>query len=360
MSVNYPKPEILSRIPLAGHGVIEASAGTGKTYTIEHLFVEILLTSEVSVENILVVTYTEKAASELRGRVRKIVQSILECAPDGEQQAGACWEIDEKLRVKLERALFSFDKAPIHTIHGFFQRVIMENAFTGGRLFEQSLVDARGLFSEEFRHVLRTRIAKEEALQGPLRSWLESGKSAEDLEKLLFKSFQKKCEIRPAYDPAAYAAAVRTLASDFRKELEPGEIKAACKETKINGNTINAVIRKIEQARACLDGHRTDSVCLLDIPREDLVYLQSRLLPVLGPRPVAAKALDRLETLLISPEAMLVQLYLPLVRSALNERKLREGLYDFDDMIGYLKQALNGPQADIARRGTFATATGTR
>ena len=58
----YEKPAILDQIPLDSHAVIEASAGTGKTYTIEHLFVELLLTKGVLADSILVLTYTEKAA----------------------------------------------------------------------------------------------------------------------------------------------------------------------------------------------------------------------------------------------------------------------------------------------------------
>ena len=58
-------------IELNGTRLIEASAGTGKTYTIEELYVRLLVEKELDVENILVVTFTHAATSELRDRIRR-------------------------------------------------------------------------------------------------------------------------------------------------------------------------------------------------------------------------------------------------------------------------------------------------
>ena len=354
MSVTvYPKPEILSQIPLDEHAVIEASAGTGKTYTIEHLFVEILLTKDVFVENILVVTYTEKAAAELRARVRKIIQNILECGKEQSPEA-ACWLITKELRLKLERALFSFDKAPIHTIHGFFQRVIVENAFTGGRLFDQALVETGKLFSEEFKNVLRTHIAKDKKLQEFLVPWLENGSEAiAGLEKLLLKVHQKKCSIQPVFDPEASASEFQQAAALFQKEMVPDQVKVACKNKKVNGNTVNALIKKITNVRTCLDeqGQAGQGITPpAGITNVELGYILDKLTPVLGEGSEAIQSVKKLQALMITPAAIAANLFLPLVRTFLNDRKLREGLYDFDDMIGYLKEALTGPQADALVR----------
>ena len=67
-SVRIGFPAVLDRIG-TGHAVIQASAGTGKTYTLEHLVVDLLLQG-VALEEICVVTFTQKAALELRSRVR--------------------------------------------------------------------------------------------------------------------------------------------------------------------------------------------------------------------------------------------------------------------------------------------------
>ena len=70
------RPALLDAVPRRGHVVIEASAGTGKTYTLEHLVVDLLLTDRVEVDRILVVTFTEKGTEELRERVRSKLRRL--------------------------------------------------------------------------------------------------------------------------------------------------------------------------------------------------------------------------------------------------------------------------------------------
>ena len=67
----------LINTPLSGHILIEASAGTGKTYTISRLFLRLLLEKEYLPSSILVVTFTEAAASELKERIYDIVKNAL-------------------------------------------------------------------------------------------------------------------------------------------------------------------------------------------------------------------------------------------------------------------------------------------
>ncbi len=64
--------------PLAGPALIEASAGTGKTYTIVNLYLRLLLghgCSPLTVDKILVVTFTKAATAELKERIRKRLHS---------------------------------------------------------------------------------------------------------------------------------------------------------------------------------------------------------------------------------------------------------------------------------------------
>ena len=64
--------------PLTGRQLIEASAGTGKTYTIAILFLRLLIESRLQVDQILVVTFTDAATEELRDRIRSRVREALE------------------------------------------------------------------------------------------------------------------------------------------------------------------------------------------------------------------------------------------------------------------------------------------
>ena len=85
------RPSILDHIDLRVGTVVEASAGTGKTFLLENLVLELLLTGRARLEQILIVTFTERATSELRVRIgSKIARALADLeaeaasfAPDG-------------------------------------------------------------------------------------------------------------------------------------------------------------------------------------------------------------------------------------------------------------------------------------
>ncbi|MCJ8344787.1 UvrD-helicase domain-containing protein, partial [bacterium] len=113
--INISSPNDIS---LDHHGLIEASAGTGKTYTIENLVLRILKDSELDLSQILLVTFTEKATGELKARIRSCIQNALK-----EE------DLDPLLKHKLIQNIRVFDQAPIFTIHGFCQQVSSEYSF---------------------------------------------------------------------------------------------------------------------------------------------------------------------------------------------------------------------------------------
>ena len=71
------RPSILDEILDGGHKVIDASAGTGKTYTIEQIVIDLLRTGAAQLDQILIVTFTEKATGELRSRIRATIEGVL-------------------------------------------------------------------------------------------------------------------------------------------------------------------------------------------------------------------------------------------------------------------------------------------
>ncbi|MBQ2017238.1 MAG: UvrD-helicase domain-containing protein, partial [Alphaproteobacteria bacterium] len=115
--------------------VIEASAGTGKTYTITQIVPWLLAYAGLSLGQILMVTYTEKAAGEMRARIRKKLNEIAE-----KLQAEAGPDA-EKLRNKIEDEIEKIDDAPIFTIHSFCQKVLSENAVYSNCSQNLTLVD---------------------------------------------------------------------------------------------------------------------------------------------------------------------------------------------------------------------------
>ena len=68
---------MIDMFPLKGTRLIEASAGTGKTYTIAGLYLRLLIEENLTVTQILVVTFTEAATQELRGRIRQRIYDAL-------------------------------------------------------------------------------------------------------------------------------------------------------------------------------------------------------------------------------------------------------------------------------------------
>ena len=135
--------------PLQGPALIEASAGTGKTYTIVNLYLRLLLghhCQPLSVEQILVVTFTNAATAELKDRIRqKLQQSYLDfyAAHSDDSFVQQLLErlSDRELACKrLALALKQLDQAAIFTIHSFCQRMLSEHAFESGVLYEQTLI----------------------------------------------------------------------------------------------------------------------------------------------------------------------------------------------------------------------------
>ncbi|KHT63130.1 exodeoxyribonuclease V subunit beta [Photobacterium gaetbulicola] len=150
-----PEPLEPMCFPLHGNRLIEASAGTGKTFTIASLYLRLLLghgeaqtrfPRELTVDQILVVTFTEAATAELRDRIRRrihdarlafsrgrsddpVIKPLLEDI--GDHKAAAA------ILLQAERQM---DEAAIFTIHGFCQRMLTQNAFESGSLFNNEFV----------------------------------------------------------------------------------------------------------------------------------------------------------------------------------------------------------------------------
>ncbi|MCK6685682.1 MAG: UvrD-helicase domain-containing protein [Thermoanaerobaculia bacterium] len=169
-------------------GVIEASAGTGKTYTLESLVVELIVSEGIPIEKILAVTFTEKATLELKSRVRrKLEESLPDAAGTGRGEG----------RREIERALAGFDSASVFTIHSFCQRILLENAFFHRRLFEQELVDGETIFKEAFRDTLRRELATDPVMATLLRALRIRGKGIESFEDLLLECAKKRAAVVP-------------------------------------------------------------------------------------------------------------------------------------------------------------------
>ncbi len=164
--------------PLESRQLIEASAGTGKTWTITSLYLRLLLghgrDSPLAVDQILVLTFTIAATEELRHRIRTrivaarlafltghstddFLQYLVDTSPDRNRD----------LRL-LSAAIQLMDEATIFTIHGFCAKVLADRSMEAGVLFELDMdADREALLQTAAEDTFRTRIL---TLEEPLRT----------------------------------------------------------------------------------------------------------------------------------------------------------------------------------------------
>ncbi|MBU6483898.1 MAG: exodeoxyribonuclease V subunit beta [Betaproteobacteria bacterium] len=201
---------------LDGINLIEASAGTGKTWTICGLYLRLLLERRLEVQQILVVTFTNAATAELRERIRSRIAETLaylrdgaatgEAASTGEARSTRDPFVPElvsaverntglerrALEAALDRALQFFDEAAIFTIHGYCQRALADASFSAGLPFSLELVtDDREMAVEAVQDFWRRRVA-DAGCPPELAAWLIQKKDSPDkYAKLLLRSVAK-------------------------------------------------------------------------------------------------------------------------------------------------------------------------
>ncbi|THF56899.1 exodeoxyribonuclease V subunit beta [Pseudothauera rhizosphaerae] len=157
--------------PLAGIRLIEASAGTGKTWSICGLYLRLLLEGGLAVDQVLVVTFTKAATAELSTRIRERIVDTLRVLDGGDpgadpfvprliEASAAAGIAHAAMAERLRRALQVFDEAAIFTIHGFCQRALADTPFAAGQPYALELVeDDADLRGEVVADFWRRRVA---------------------------------------------------------------------------------------------------------------------------------------------------------------------------------------------------------
>jgi exodeoxyribonuclease V beta subunit len=203
------------RLPLQGSRLIEASAGTGKTWTIAALYLRLVLghadqdAGEAGAmrprlpSEILVMTFTKAATRELSDRIRSrlleaarcfrgeakpherdaFLADLIRAYPPGAARAGAAW--------RLSVAAESMDDAAVHTIDAWCQRMLREHAFDSGCLFDEELLANETAMQTEAAHdYWRQQVYPLNAAQldCALRVWSNVGDLTEDARRLLEES----------------------------------------------------------------------------------------------------------------------------------------------------------------------------
>lgn len=218
------------RWPLTGLRLIEASAGTGKTFALATLVLRRVLEYGDPLPNLLVVTFTRAATEELRERLRRRLRLAQRLhahdggkrngdddnrdanrdanrdddSDDGETRAtravlARAVELHgaERVTARIAAAVLQLDEAAISTIHGFCHRALREFGFRAGLLAPRAVVDDAGeIWSDVAADVWRASAhGDREAHAWLVALWSEPDALARDLPKL--------CDSARALLPAA-------------------------------------------------------------------------------------------------------------------------------------------------------------
>ncbi|MCB1110847.1 MAG: UvrD-helicase domain-containing protein [Chlamydiia bacterium] len=195
--------DVLSpQTPILGHYLLEASAGTGKTFTIEHLTARLIEEQGFEIDEILVVTFTRAATRELKARIQKTLKN-------------------KTPSFNIQKALALIDYAQIFTIHGFCHRMLTEYAYEAGLNFaltSEEESDYRAILKDHIADFLRTALSQENYSTAQL-SALKQDK--EGLTEKILSLVEKEGEF-PSYP--SFAAAHKTY-NELRARLSfPAEL----------------------------------------------------------------------------------------------------------------------------------------
>ena len=172
---------------LGGSNLIEASAGTGKTYSIALLTLRLILENNTPIQNILMVTFTKAAVAELETRVRSFVRLALEVSRGEKIQDQTITRIVESqmlihsaaiVEEKLTTAQLFLDETSVLTIHSFCQRTLSEFSFETSQIFGAETItpdEFNQITEDVFNEFWRKRITtiKKELLELMLASQLK-------------------------------------------------------------------------------------------------------------------------------------------------------------------------------------------
>ncbi len=209
-------PETVAALDLSRPAILEASAGTGKTYAIEHLVLRLLTESDsLELPNILVLTYTDKATGELKDKLR----------------ARLAWRIARgglppSILQRLKDAHLNFDRASIFTIHGFCQRVLRKYAFETNVLFQNELVkDVTDIMAEILAEDMRSEWLSEsgsgqaglEKFRAKIQALGMGGKNWDRKLIRIARDFNplRGDKLLPEFDPAAIASVQTEMDDGF-------------------------------------------------------------------------------------------------------------------------------------------------
>jgi exodeoxyribonuclease V beta subunit len=364
---------------LDGINLIEASAGTGKTWNICGLYLRLLLERGLEVQQILVVTFTNAATAELRERVRSRLVETLAWLRDAdhekppgdpfipdlvravEQRTGTT---RKQLTLTLDKALQYFDEAAIFTIHGFCQRALADTSFSAGLPFSLELVTDDSEIAVEAVHDFWRRRVADDSCPPELATYLQERKDKpEKYAKLLARSLAKplaKClwpsglDKPAAIDPTAVTKAFEVAEKTWIAHRGKIIAKVTASLPALNANSYK--VESVSQAAGEWDAWFKEGIPLAPLPEKNkLSLLSSGVLTARTKKgqttpedaffDAASALLTARQTITRELDLARMHLIRDLIDTAgpdLRQRKRDRRVIAFDDMLYNLYAALEG------------------
>ncbi|QDW66698.1 UvrD-helicase domain-containing protein [Luteimonas granuli] len=366
--------------PLHGVFAIEASAGTGKTFTLATLLARLVLERALGVGRILAVTFTEAATQELRARVRQrlVLAADVASGDDGHASPEAALmrqlieahlarggESHDALRRRLRRAADDIDMAAIFTIHGFCARVLREHALESGQGFDapELLASDADLRAAIAADLWRAHAVDADAVDDLHALWPQGPDAlAKDLSPLVREDVLLPAPPAALPDPGpmlraaaqAFAEAARTHGDGFRDELLRATESKVLKGQSYKADWIQDLFDQL--ARWCDRGDHVSRFKhdkLGHLHREKLLDCTSKAgagrtpeSPLCDAVAEYAAALAEADRIREARQAALLHRLRDDARRRLARHKQLARVLTFDDQIDRVATALAGPHGD--------------
>ncbi|WP_300669705.1 exodeoxyribonuclease V subunit beta [Desulfoluna sp.] len=362
----------LDATPLAGRNLIEASAGTGKTYTIAALYLRLVVEEKMSVDRILVVTFTEAATQELAERIRERLREalhFLEGTPNDDSLYASLFPdgaAHNDAARRLRTALRNFDEAAIFTIHGFCRRLLSDHAFESGSPLDMELVtDLSHLKQRAVQDYYRRMVEGATSLYA---AWLKDQKILPEslLRFLSFSTPLSRISFLPEGEPVSAAECEAQCltslgrASRIWGQEKENALRIIATDPALNRNKYRkGVERKAEAAARDLFSGSVPFGEMKDLEKLSLSTLCAATKkgkaveenPLFG---IMDTLLEDLEDLKIIYERNHMAHLIALARyvdETLSKDKESAGIMGFDDLLSRVARALGDDGGDTLARG---------
>lgn len=278
--------------------LLEASAGTGKTYSIQNIVLRLLIEGEepFTLREILIVTFTRAATKDLKQRIRNTLEDTLkiflqfidqkvveDLVPD---YIKSILESDDKFILKakkrIEQALFTFEEAQIFTIHGFCARMLKQHAMECD-FGVKSQANEKPLsyleIRERIRDYLRTEVREDAYSPEQIAIILKEDPD----HKKLIKAVQKGCEFPsvPIFRESCerFFEVMKVLKNQFKPTsqtlIEDFQIQAKNYKNDKSGETKAESLRKIQLFAALFDRESWNKQDLDLLIKEGLTWVEA-------------------------------------------------------------------------------------